>query len=174
MRELDVTRGDPPGIVRHQIDYDAVVDIRPLGVVVHPFGDECHRAHERKGAGEIGKEEFPVKLSAGECPSRELLQCAGEFIGREVVLRGHLGSAAPVCVPYGTRIRVRLQGVVQAEWTIPPSLSILSDQRAGAAMSLMVQRALEFLLPFSASLEGVGRLSRNDPPLPDGGRCNEP
>ena len=48
-------------VVRRQVDLDPVVDIEPLGVVVHRFGQQRDATHEAECFDEIRKSELALQ-----------------------------------------------------------------------------------------------------------------
>ena len=55
-RQRDVEPGDAPGVMGGKQDGHPVVDIRPLGMMVHRFRNEGRRGHETEGIDE-GRED---------------------------------------------------------------------------------------------------------------------
>src|SRR5690242_7989154 len=52
MRKANIALGKTARVVRRQDHLDAVVDVEPLGMMVHLLGDECHATHEAPGLAE--------------------------------------------------------------------------------------------------------------------------
>src|SRR3954463_14432013 len=57
--ELDVELGHTAGVVGRQRDLDVFVDIKPLRVVIHFFGDQSRPGHETEGLVKIREYELP-------------------------------------------------------------------------------------------------------------------
>ena len=57
-------------IVRRQLDDHCVVDVGPLGMVVHGFGLECNASHEAEGFVEIVETESSGNMQVSQRPLR--------------------------------------------------------------------------------------------------------
>src|SRR5207302_3948125 len=57
--ELDVELGHAAGIVGGQRHFDVLVDIEPLGMVIHLFSNQGRPRHEAEGLVEILENELP-------------------------------------------------------------------------------------------------------------------
>jgi hypothetical protein len=82
-RELEIELAHAADVVGHEIDGDAVVDVRPFGMVIHLFGDECDPAHEPEGLDEISKTEFAMELFVLDAPAVELREATRHLVARE-------------------------------------------------------------------------------------------
>src|SRR4051812_47926314 len=85
--ELDVELGDAAGVVGGQGHLDVLVDVEPLGVVIHLFGDQSGSGHEPEGLVEILEYELPgdgvpprYLTPAAELPERVSFRRSGQFL----------------------------------------------------------------------------------------------
>lgn len=66
--QFEIFLGDSTGVMGGEGNVDLVVDVSPVGVVVHLLGVEGNSGHEAKGSGEIGKAEGFGELAALDSP----------------------------------------------------------------------------------------------------------
>jgi hypothetical protein len=69
IRQLDVERRDPAGIVSNEVDTDPIPSIEPFRVVVHALGHQRHAGHESKGGDEVNELVLAMELAALERPT---------------------------------------------------------------------------------------------------------
>ena len=79
--EREVLGGDTARIVGRQIDRDAIPHVAPLGMMVHPLGDQRDLRHEAERFDEVGEHEVAVEFSVLEGPAGR--HPAGDLVGIE-------------------------------------------------------------------------------------------
>src|SRR5712692_2762729 len=94
--ELEIERGDSPGVVGDEVHGDAIVDVAPLGMVVQPLGLGGDRGHELEGLREIREDEAAVELAVLEFPARQVLQSTPDVVGGELLRSWHVRASCPV------------------------------------------------------------------------------
>ena len=67
--EFEIPRGDAAGVMGGEVNGHAVVNVEPLGVVVHGLGYEGGAGHEAEGVDEVGELEFAVQFGVDESPA---------------------------------------------------------------------------------------------------------
>lgn len=72
--ELNIQAGDASAVVRAESDVDSVVDVEPLGMVVHLLCDQSDASHEGKGRHEVGE----LETLGDRIPALDHLPAAGE------------------------------------------------------------------------------------------------
>src|SRR5580658_9613271 len=77
--EIDVLLRDALRVMGRQIDSDAVVDVRPLGMMIAFFDQRRGCRHETEGVSEIGKLVFAVELAVFQTPVGEVRQVGGDL-----------------------------------------------------------------------------------------------
>ena len=84
--ELDVELGHAAGVVGGQRHLDVLVDIEPLGMVIHLFGDQRRPGHEAEGLVEVLEHELPGDGVAARhlAPAVELAERIGSGPVRSV------------------------------------------------------------------------------------------
>lgn len=89
MGQFDVACGDSAGVVRGEIDGDAVPDVAPFRMVVHRFDGDGRCRHESESMDEVGEFQVAVELGVGDAPAGEFREFGMD--GR-IVEFGHVSS----------------------------------------------------------------------------------
>src|SRR5438105_4019819 len=69
--ELEVERRETTGIVRCDRDGDAVVDVRPIGMMIEAFSHQRHLRHETERLHEVFENQFTAQRCTVELPTIE-------------------------------------------------------------------------------------------------------
>ena len=96
LREIDIFGCDSLGVVSGEVYCDAVVDIEPLGMMIHLLDAEGRGGHEAESVNEVGELVFLVQLSIGDGPAGQAGECVMKFGIRKfphvIIMRETVGA----------------------------------------------------------------------------------